>query len=130
MQSNNPAKQKQPVSSFIFLIFMISCTTAAQVFFKFAGLQESRGTTTLLTLILNPWLFTGLCASAVGMLFWVLTLRKIPLAKAYPWTALVYVLTPFLSIFFFKETLTIQYSIGLSLIITGIYISTKSIPTS
>ncbi|MCX7220877.1 MAG: EamA family transporter [Burkholderiales bacterium] len=100
---------------------MITSMTIAQVMFKFAG-NFSRNKEGMLQFYSNPWIWYGLFASFIGMLCWLLTLRKLPLAVAYPWTALVYVFTPLASALFFSDVIRPNYLLGITFIVTGIFI--------
>lgn len=105
---------------------MICSMTVAQILFKMAGLELSVGGGTMNSWILNIWLWVSLIASGLGLLFWLVTLRHMPLSVAHPWTAMIYVLTPLCSVFIFNESLTGSYVIGMVFIVFGIYITTSS----
>lgn len=113
------------VRSWLLVAGMIGSMTAAQIFFKMAGLESLEGAGFMKSWILNSWLWISLGASAVGMLFWLFALRRLSLSIAYPWTAMIYVLTPLCSVFVFNDLLTIQYGIGMIFIVLGIYITTS-----
>ncbi|MFM8331953.1 MAG: DMT family transporter [Candidatus Methylumidiphilus sp.] len=96
---------------------------SAQIMFKFAG-NHSVGQAGLVdAFVSNPWLWGGLLASGSGMACWVLALRGLPLARAYPWTALVYVITPLASVVLFGDVLSGQYLFGLACIVVGVFIA-------
>lgn len=101
--------------------------TAAQVAFKFAGNHAVVQIGLVRGLISNPWLWIGLLFSAVGMLCWILTLRKISLASAYPWTALIYVSTPLASALLFDDPLGAKYLIGLTSIVIGVFFTARGV---
>ncbi len=113
---------KTPV---IFLVGMIVSMTTSQIMFKLAGNYSTAQHELLYSFLLNTWLWAGLLASGAGMACWLLTLRNMPLAIAYPWTALIYVLTPLCSVLVFKELLTVRYGIGMVFIVLGIFITTS-----
>lgn len=102
------------------LVGMILLMASAQLLFKQAGLYASVQTGWLDSLALNVWLWTGMAVSAVGMVCWLQTLRRLPLATAYPWTALIYVMTPLASKLLFDEQLSWRYLSGMSLIVLGV----------
>lgn len=107
--------------SIAFLAGMIMLMTAAQVMFKLAGDHALAQMGLVRSLISNPWLWIGLLFSAAGMLCWLLTLRKISLASAYPWTALIYVFTPLASALLFDDPLGAKYLLGLTSIVAGVF---------
>ncbi|WP_051257817.1 EamA family transporter [Desulfovibrio cuneatus] len=79
---------------------------------------------------MNPYLWLALFSFAIGMLFWAKTLRALPLATAYSWTALTYVLVPFCGALLWQERLALPYFIGLGCIIAGVFITTRPTRTS
>ena len=106
---------------------MVFCMTFAQVFFKLAGLYSAHNESLLNTFIFNPWLLVALASSSAGMLLWLLALRHLPLSIAYPWTALVYILTPLISALLFQDVLSLHYILGMGCVIAGVFITTTSI---
>lgn len=109
------------------LAVMIFCMVISQVMLKFAGIHASSHLGIYHTYAANPWLWGGLVASGIGLLFWLLALRNLSLAAAYPWTALIYVITPVASVFVFGEVLDERYIIGIAFIVLGVYITTISV---
>jgi drug/metabolite transporter (DMT)-like permease len=103
---------------------MIASMTIAQIMFKFAG-NFARSQRGVLAFYANPYLWCGLFASFIGMLCWLVTLRKMPLAHAYPWTALIYVFTPLASIAIFNDVLHLSYLFGMICVVVGIFIIAK-----
>tara|TARA_B100000579_G_scaffold322150_1_gene271873 strand:- start:127 stop:462 length:336 start_codon:yes stop_codon:yes gene_type:complete len=77
---------------------------------------------TFIILIKIPYFFFALIVYASATLFWLFILQKIPLSIAYPFTALAMVIIPVLSIFLFQEKLSLNYWIGATLIVIGIFI--------
>ena len=116
-------------ASVISLIGMISFMVTSQVMFKLAGNYSIGKGDIISSLVLNPWLWIGLLSSIGGMGCWLLVLRKLSLASAYPWTALVYVLTPLASALLFGEILTGKYLLGLVCIVAGVYVTSNGVKT-
>lgn len=114
------------IGSRMSLAAMITCMTMAQILFKYASLHMILDNEFLIALILNPWLWSGLVFAFAGLVFWLLTLKETSLATAYPWTALIYVLTPIASIYLFNDVLSWRYILGLTLIVCGVYISARA----
>jgi multidrug transporter EmrE-like cation transporter len=106
---------------------MVLCMAAAHVFLKFAGIQASLQFDVAHAFIDNSWLWAGLLASGFGAICWYVTLRSLPLAVAYPWTALIYVLTPLASWVLFDDVLTLKYMIGMSGIVIGVLLTTRGV---
>lgn len=118
-------KADRYVGSWLLLAGMVCSMTIAQLFFKMAGLKSLEVVDFMGAWILNPWLWTAFVASGLGMIFWLFALRHLSLSIAYPWTALIYVLTPLFSTLFFHDLLSIQYGIGMTFIVFGIFITTS-----
>ncbi len=110
-----------------FLAGMILCMTASQILLKLAGLHSAAHTDPVEGFLRNPWLWAALGASASGIFFWLLTLRKLPLSIAYPWTALIYLITPLAGAWIFSEVLTGRYVVGLALILSGVVLTSRGV---
>ncbi|WP_426321018.1 hypothetical protein [Pseudoduganella sp. R-43] len=106
---------------------MILCMTASQVFLKFAALHSVVHVGALPGFIRNPWLWTAVTCSAGGICCWLLTLRQLPLAVAYPWTALIYVITPLVGAWCFAELLSASYAVGIVLILLGVLLTSRGV---
>ena len=100
---------------------------AAQVLYKFAGLWSRDHAGLIAAFMLNPWLWSGLGCAVVGMVLWLMALRRLALSVAYPWTALVYVFTPIASALIFGDLLRTEYLFGLALISVGVVITTRGV---
>jgi len=109
----------------VFLAGMILSLTASQTFLKFAGIYSVTHTGAEEGFIRNPWLWAALGASASGIFFWLLTLRRLPLSVAYPWTALIYGITPLAGFWIFDEVLTGGYALGMTLILAGVVLTSR-----
>ena len=107
------------------MVGMICSMTTAQIFFKMAGLKSLKSIGIMESWLLNPWLWTAFLASGLGMLFWLFALRQLSLSIAYPWTAMIYVLTPLFSALIFRDLLRVQYGIGMAFIVFGIFVTTS-----
>jgi len=93
-----------------------------QLMFKAASNAFARqeGPFSLAGFLLNPWLLAGITLYAVLTLVWVLVLVRLPLAYAYPFVALSFIFTPVGAALVYGEVLTINYAIGLTLILAGL----------
>ena len=83
-------------------------------------LNSSHALLNLLTLP-SLWLAGFLYFSAT--LLWIKMLQTVPLSKAYPFSALGFVLVPLAAVFFFNETISFKYILGAGLIIAGIMVT-------
>ena len=116
---------------FFYFIFFVLLMCSGQILFKKTALILSQSNLainfnkildTFIILIKIPYFFFALIVYASATLFWLFILQKIPLSIAYPFTALAMVIIPVLSIFLFQEKLTLNYWIGATLIVIGIFI--------
>lgn len=76
-------------------------------------------------------IITGICSYIISMIVWIHALKHFELSKAYPVLSLGYVIVYFLAAFWpgLEESLTIQKTLGISLIIIGVWISHSAAPT-
>ena len=116
---------------FIYLLFFVLLMCTGQILFKktalilsqsYFSINISKVFGSLLILIKIPYFFLALLVYASATLFWLFILQKVPLSIAYPFTALAMVIIPILSIFLFQEKLSLNYWIGATLIVIGIFI--------
>lgn len=67
-------------------------------------------------------LWVGLCCYGVSTLLWIYVLSKEPLSKAYPFTALTFVLVYFLSYTILNETISLMQIVGAFVVLIGFMI--------
>jgi len=103
----------------------ITLLVTSQIMYKFAGLWSLSNPGLLGTAFKNPWIAMGLGSAMIAMVLWLMILRQLSLTEAYPWTALIYIITPIASTIIFGELLKPQYFLGLALVVVGVYITTR-----
>lgn len=113
----------------LILCAMIVCISISQILLKLAGNYAAAQVDMLSAFLGNSWLLAGLFASAAGLVFWLLALRCLPLAVAYPWTALIYVITPVASSLLFNDFLSVKYVLGMTCIVAGVILTTGGVAT-
>lgn len=111
----------------LFLGGMIVCMSISQILLKLAGTYAAAQVNVISAFLGNSWLLAGLFASAAGLVFWLLALRCLPLAVAYPWTALIYVITPIASSLLFDDFLSVKYVLGMACIVAGVILTTGGV---
>ena len=79
----------------------------------------------IIKLLLNPWVISSFVCAFLASLSWMAAMTKLPLSYAYPFMSLSFVLVAFLSAIFFKESMTMNKSLGLAFIVLGIIIGSK-----
>ena len=100
-------------------VFLIA---VGQVLFKAVGVAvESAGTVADLRAVMLGGLAAVIYLAAT--LAWIWLLRTAPLSRAYPYMALSFVLVPLMSAFFYRESLSLQYVIGVLLLVMGIILA-------
>lgn len=107
--------------------FLLAC---GQMLFKLSAatlppLASVAGATALFT---NLWFWLALVLYGSAMLLWIFILQQVPLSLAYPFVALGFVIIPLASWIFFKESLNLQYALGVALIIAGLGVITVMVP--
>jgi len=68
----------------------------------------------------NLYLIGGVATLGVSTLIWVWVLRTLPLAIAYPFMALCFVIVPLLSYLVLGETVGLKFMMGTLLIVSGV----------
>ena len=79
----------------------------------------------LLSLILNPWVLSGLLGGFFAFLCWLGALTKFELSYAYPFMSLAFVFVLVLSVALFHEPLTVAKILGVLFIIAGIIVGSR-----
>jgi multidrug transporter EmrE-like cation transporter len=80
----------------------------------------------LIKLMFDPWIFSGFFAAFIASFFWMAAMTKFEISFAYPFMSSAFVLVFILSVLLFNEVVTLQKIIGLSLIVLGIIVTSRS----
>jgi drug/metabolite transporter (DMT)-like permease len=102
-----------------FAIVTVLLNGGAQLLLRKAALSGAAPTSPL-SLISNPWFVTGIAAYAVSVLTWLFVLKRVPLAVAAPFVALVYVLVPLASRTVFGDQIHPRMWLGMFLVTVGV----------
>jgi multidrug transporter EmrE-like cation transporter len=105
---------------------MILSMASFQILLKFAAIHSIQGLGVVHSVVLNPWLFAAFSASLIGIFFWLLTLRKMPLSAAYPWTSVIYFIVPLAGAWFFSDILSLRYMVGLFFVLLGVLLTVRA----
>ena len=103
-------------------LLVLSCVlilVTGQILFKQVALNLNKSGV-LLSLPVLGLASVAVSLYALSTLLWIMVLRNIALAKAYPFFALGFVLVPLASYFLFNETLSNVQMLGIGLITAGI----------
>jgi multidrug transporter EmrE-like cation transporter len=115
---------------FIILGINIISTVAGQILLKL-GMRNSGGFTldnvtqdplSLVRILLNPYVFTGMTFYVVNVFLWLDVLSKANLSYVYPFLSLAYAAVVITSALILGEQLTWQRFIGVVIITAGVYI--------
>jgi drug/metabolite transporter (DMT)-like permease len=74
------------------------------------------------TLVLSPWVLSGLAAAFLASICWIFALTKLELGRAYPFTALTLVLVMAASFLVFGEPMGTGKIAGTALIVAGVLV--------
>lgn len=111
------------VGVYALLILCIAGIATGQVLLKWAA-QRSGGD--VLALFTSPVLLMAIGLYGLTFFGWVLALRYVDLARAYPFMALSFVLVPLASTRLLGEVVSTRYWIGVILIVSGILVASRS----
>ena len=77
----------------------------------------------LASLLVDPWIITGILAAFFAGLSWMAAMTKLELSFAYPFISLSFVLVFVFSALLFHEAVTAPKVVGMLLIIAGIIVT-------
>ena len=117
--------------NYLLLIISVSLAVAGQVLMKkgmmmFGTFPVSQMLTKIIPMVLNPWVFVGFVCFGLSSLFWLVVLSRLPLSLVYPMVSFAYVLVAILSMFFFKESITLVRWVGIFVIVAGVFLISRS----
>ena len=76
--------------------------------------------------ISNIYILSGIFSYALSLILWMIVLSKVNVSLAYPFSSIGFIITTFLAYLIFKEPLTVQKILGISIICLGVVILTYS----
>ena len=76
-------------------------------------------------LLINPWVFSGIVATFLAGIFWMLTMTRFEISYAFPFVSLNYVIVLLAGFLLFGETFSTAKLIGTALIVAGLVIIAK-----
>lgn len=99
--------------------------SAGQILFKLSS-QKLGASKTIFDVNFLGVLGSAMALYAIVSVAWVAILQNAQLNKLYPIMALSFVVVPLASAYFFNEKLSLQYGIGVVVIIVGIMIAVSA----
>lgn len=76
----------------------------------------------VIALLLNPWIVSGIVATFLAGVSWMLAMTKFEISYAYPFVALNYILVLVAGFFLFNELINATKVIGSILVIAGVIV--------
>lgn len=80
----------------------------------------------LVTLLLDPAIFSGFLAAFAASLAWMAAMTKFDLSHAYPFMSLNFVVVLLLSGWLLNEPITMQKVLGIGLIVLGTVVAARA----
>ncbi|UCB57541.1 MAG: EamA family transporter [Candidatus Omnitrophota bacterium] len=114
----------------VILLISVSLTSIGQIILKkgllIVGPIEKMGLK-FFQMLSNPLVMLGVTFAILGWTAYVMALSKAELSYAYPIWSLTYVIVPLLSLFIFKESISLMKMGGLGFIFLGVFLVATSI---
>jgi len=79
----------------------------------------------IFNLLINPWVISGMLATFMAGVSWMMAMTKFELSYAYPFVALNYVLILFMGFVIFHEAITLSKILGSLLIVAGVLVLSR-----
>lgn len=79
----------------------------------------------MVALLLNPWVISGIVATFLAGVSWLLAMTKFEISYAYPFVSLNYILVLAAGFLLFQESLSFTKIAGSALVILGIIVITR-----
>lgn len=86
------------------------------------GLEKARF---IAILLINPWVMSGIVATFLAGVSWMLAMTRFEISYAYPFVSLNYVIVLAASVILFNESLSPPKIIGTIFVIVGIIVISK-----
>lgn len=80
----------------------------------------------ILTLLLKPWVISAFVAAFGASLCWMAAISKLPLSRAYPYTAANFFLIALMASWLFNEHLDAYKIAGTAIIMVGVIVLSRS----
>ena len=118
--------------AYIFILLTILLTAYGQLMLKWQVslhphvLSTPFSFSALTSLLLKPWVISAFIAAFGASLCWMAAISRLPLSKAYPFTALSFPLIAVLAAWLFRESLDLYKLVGTALIIVGVIVLSRS----
>lgn len=118
--------------NYLFIACTVLLTVYGQLMIKWqVGLRpeiaaEGLTARNIVALLTNPWIISAFAAAFGASLFWMAALSRMPLSKAYPFTALSFPLIALFAVWIFHESFDLNKLAGTALIVAGVLVLSRS----
>lgn len=118
--------------AYIFILLTILLTAYGQLMLKWQVslhpqvLSAPFSFAALASLLLKPWVISAFFAAFGASLCWMAAISRLPLSKAYPFTALSFPLIAVLAAWLFSESFDGYKLVGTAFIIAGVIVLSRS----
>lgn len=79
----------------------------------------------ILSLLVNPWVLSGIAATFLAGVSWMLVMTKFEISYAYPFVSLNYIFVFVVGIILFNEPVSLLKLVGTALVILGLIVVAK-----
>ena len=117
---------------YFYILATVAFTVYGQLILKWrirdlGPLPEGMGAkvTFLLSLLLDPVIFSGFAAAFLAALAWMAALTRFDLTHAYPIMSLTFVLVLLLGSWLLHEPVSLQKYVGVALIVAGTVVASR-----
>jgi multidrug transporter EmrE-like cation transporter len=112
------------------VLFSVGCSAIAQISLKYGMTQPAvqlaiAGSDAVrigITVLLNPFVFSGLMLYGFSAVVWLFVLARLDLSIAYPFVSVGFVLTMSLGCLLFGEPFTLRKVLGTLVVMLGVYL--------
>lgn len=111
----------------LFAVVTVILNGGAQLLLRRAALTGAAPTSPM-SLVSNVWFMLGIAAYALSVLTWLFVLKRVPLAVAAPFVALVYVAVPVASRVMFGDQIQPRMWFGMLLVAVGVTLVAQGAP--
>ena len=111
-------------SAIMGLLVFVALMSAGQMLFKLAA-QRGPALTRwqdVPLLLQEPLFWVALLPYATATVLWLYLLQQVPLSRAYPFSALAFVVVPLLAAALFGEVLSLRLMLGCGMILLGVWL--------
>jgi drug/metabolite transporter (DMT)-like permease len=120
------------VSKYFFIAGALFLTAFGQLIIRARALAVAHAASGragyLIAMLLDPWVWVGLCGAVLAAVCWILTLRQLSVSTAYPFMALSFVIVPTGALVFLGEHVTALQWLGCCVIVAGVAVTAFGAP--